>query len=57
MVGHQSKVISVSSNISINHEKHSNLLQTFKETHEEAKTLAFSNNRLKDLNNWLCSSR
>jgi len=29
------------------------LLQAFQETHEEAKLLVLSNNRLKGLNNWL----
>jgi len=29
------------------------LLEAFKETHEEANRLTFSNNRLKSKNNWL----
>jgi len=38
-------------NTSINFENYSQLLDAFKETHEEANTLALSNNRLKGLNN------
>ena len=44
---------SVSSNASLNAENYNQLLQAFKETHEEANQLAISNNRLKGLNNWL----
>jgi len=44
---------SVSSCTSLNAENYSQLLQAFKETHEEANRLAFLNNRLKGLNNWL----
>ena len=44
---------SVSSNASLSAENYSQLLQAFKETHEEANRLALSNNRLKWLNNWL----
>ena len=44
---------SVSSCTSLNAENYSQLLQAFKETHEEANRLALSNNRLKGLNNWL----
>jgi len=44
---------SVSSCASLNVENYSQLLQTFKETHEEANRLALLNNRLKGLNNWL----
>ena len=44
---------SVSSCASVNAENYSQLLQAFKETHEEANRLALSNNRLKGLNNWL----
>jgi len=32
---------------------YSQLLNSFKETHEEANKLALSNNRLRGLNNWL----
>jgi len=44
---------SVSSCTSLNAENCSQLLQAFKETHEEANRLALLNNRLKGLNNWL----
>ena len=44
---------SVSSFASLSVENYSQLLQAFKETHEEANQLALSNNRLKGLNNWL----
>jgi len=44
---------SVSSNASLSAENYSQLLQAFKETHEEANRLALSNNRLKGLNKWL----
>jgi len=44
---------SVSSCTSLNAENYSQLLQAFKETHEEANQLALLNNRLKELNNWL----
>jgi len=44
---------SVSSNISFTHDNYNTLLNAFKETHEEANCLAFSNNRLKGLNSWL----
>jgi len=44
---------SVSSCASLNAENYSQLLQAFKETHEEANRLALSNNRLKWLNNLL----
>jgi len=43
----------VSSNTSINFENYNQLLNAFKETHEEANRLALSNNQLKGLNNWL----
>jgi len=43
----------VSSCASLNAENYSQLLQVFKETHEEANRLALANNRLKGLNNWL----
>ena len=43
----------VSSCASLSAEKYSKLLEAFQETHEEAKRLVFSNNRLKGLNNWL----
>jgi len=44
---------SVSSCASLSAENYSQLLQAFKETHEEANRLVLSNNRLKGLNNWL----
>jgi len=44
---------SVSSCASLNAENYSQLLQAFKETHEEANRLALLNNQLKELNNWL----
>ena len=44
---------SVSSCASLNAKNYSQLLQAFKETHEEANRLALLNNRLKGLNNWL----
>jgi len=44
---------SVSSCVSLNAENYSQLLQAFKETHEEANRLALLNNRMKWLNNWL----
>jgi len=44
---------SVSSCASLSAENYSQLLQAFKETHEEANRLALSNNRLNGLNNWL----
>jgi len=44
---------SVSSCAFVSVENYSQLLQAFKETHEEANRLALSNNRLKRLNNWL----
>jgi len=44
---------SVSSCASLNAENYSQLLQGFKETHEEANRLDLLNNRLKGLNNWL----
>ena len=37
----------------LNAENYSQLLQAFKETHEEANRLALLNKRLKGLNNWL----
>jgi len=43
---------SVSSSTSINFENCSQLLEAFKETHEEANILALLNNLLKGLNNW-----
>jgi len=43
----------VSSSTSINFENYRQLLDAFKETHEEANRLALLNNRLKGLNNWL----
>ena len=44
---------SVSSCTSLNAENYSQLLQAFKETHEEANHLALLNNRLKGVNKWL----
>jgi len=44
---------SVSSYAFLNVENYSQLLKTFKETHEEANRLALLNNQLKGLNNWL----
>jgi len=46
----------VSSCASLNVENYSQLLQAFKETHEEANQLALLNNRLKRLNNDLKTS-
>ena len=43
---------SVISCTSLNAQNYSQLLQDFKETHEEANRLALLNNRLKGLNNW-----
>jgi len=43
----------VSSCTSLNAENYSQLLQAFKETHEEANRLSILNNQLKGLNNWL----
>jgi len=40
-------------NTSVNFENYSQLIDAFKETHEEANRLAFFSNRLKGLNNWL----
>ena len=48
-----SSLSSVSSCASLSAENYSQLLQAFKEIHEEANRLALSNNRLKGLNNWL----
>jgi len=53
MVKKESESSSVSSNSSINVEYHSQLLEAFKETHEEARRLTLLNNRFKGLNNWL----
>jgi len=53
MAKDESESSSVSSNTSINFENYSQLLNAFKETHEEANKLALSNNRLKGLNDWL----
>jgi len=44
---------SVSTNSSINDENYYQLLETFKETHEEAYRLTLLNNQLKSKNNWL----
>jgi len=53
MAKKEDDVSSVSSCTYLNAENYSQLLQTFKETHEEANRLALLNNRLKGLNNWL----
>jgi len=53
MVKEESESSSVSSSSSINVENYSQLLEAFKETHEEANRLALLNNRMKGLNNWL----
>jgi len=44
---------SVSSCASLNGKNYIQLLQAFKETHEEANRFSLSNNRLKGMNNWL----
>jgi len=49
----ESGTSSVSSSSSIDSENYSQLLNAFKEIHEEANKLALSNNWLKGLNNWL----
>ena len=51
MTRQESDTSSVSSCTSLNAENYSQLLQAFKETHEEANRLAILNNRLKGLNN------
>jgi len=43
----------VSSNLSINNENNFQLLEAFKETHEEASRLTLLNNQLNSNNNWL----
>jgi len=53
MAKEESETSIVSSDTSIDFENYSQLLNAFKETHEEANRLALLNNRLKDLNNWL----
>jgi len=53
MAKEETDVSSVSSNTSINFGNYNQLLDVFKETHEEANKLALSNNRLKGLNNWM----
>jgi len=53
MAKDESESSSLSSGTSINFENYSQLLDAFKETHEEANRLALLNNRLKGLNNWL----
>ena len=53
MTRQESDASSVSSSSSINSGNYSQLLNSFKETHEEANKLALSNNRLRGLNNWL----
>jgi len=49
----ESDARSVNSSTSINFENYSQLLDAFKETHEEANRLTLLNNHLKDMNNWL----
>ena len=49
----ETNVSGVSSSTSINFENYNQLLDAFKETHEEANRLVLSNNWLKGLNNWL----
>jgi len=51
MAKEESESSSVSSSSSINVENYSQLLEAFKETHEEANRLALLNNQLKGLNN------
>jgi len=53
MAKDESESSSVSSSTSINFENYNQLLNTFKETHEEANKLTLSYNQLKGLNNWL----
>ena len=43
----------ISSCASLNEQNYSELLEAFQETHDEANRLVLSNNRLKELNNWL----
>jgi len=53
MAKEKSESSSASPSSTINVENYSQLLEAFKETHEEANRLALLNNRLKCLNNWL----
>jgi len=53
MAKEESETSSVSFSTSINFENYNQLLDAFKETHEEANRLSLLNNRLKGLNNWL----
>jgi len=53
MTRQESDTNSVSSSSFIDSENYSQLLNAFKETHEEDNKLALSNNRLRELNNWL----
>jgi len=53
MVKEEDDASSVSSCTSLNAENYNQLLQAFKETHEEANCLALLNNRLKGLTIWL----
>jgi len=53
MANDASDTSSVSSNSSEHVENYSQLIDAFKETHEEANMFSFLNNRLKGLNNWL----
>jgi len=47
MVGHQSNINNVSSDISMNHENYSSLLQAFKEIREETKQIGFAKQEIK----------
>jgi len=53
MAKEESDTSNVSSSTSINVENYNQLLDAFKETHEEANKLALLNNHLKGMNNWL----
>jgi len=53
MAKEESDTSSVNSSTSINFENYNQLLDAFKETHEEAYRLTLLNNRLKGMNNWL----
>ena len=53
MAKEETDVSTVSSSTSINFENYNQLLDAFKETHEEPNKLALSKNRLKGLNNWM----
>jgi len=53
MAKEETDISNVSSSTSINFENYNQLLDAFKETHEEANRMTLSNNGLKGLNNWL----